>query len=377
MSSINKNSIPALHNHQKWQKMPREQQTLFLLSKIDGKATIKEIASLCTRSPDDVIKELKQLAKANIVYFESEKTPKKSTSGKYLIPEQYLIPIECVEKLQGTDEVEISQQRQEEILRVYNTITKLNPVQIFYLDQDYSDKEVKRKFRKFTMRFHPDRYYGKKLGPYKDILHQIFKIISDNYKLISKRENRQKIQNSFQGTLSFTNPLYQTTKKKSKKSTGFTPDKNQSPSQNNNLKKTSFAQKRKYDKVNLSGHGNNSKKKFFILNTKIKPGILLDAAKELFSKQEFEQAIVNMTAADTLSSRKIKNNNLNLRINKIINKKISNYFLNQGNKQEQLKNREKAAHFFSLSFRFSKNPEIKRKKDSMLNNLDLKTSNPD
>ncbi|MDA3863452.1 MAG: hypothetical protein PF689_06230, partial [Deltaproteobacteria bacterium] len=66
-------------------------------------------------------------------------------------------------------------------------------------------------------------------------------------------------------------------------------------------------------------------------------------------------------------------NNLNLRINKIINKKISSYFLKQGNKQEQLENWEKAAHFFSLSFKFETNPETKHKKESMLNNLNSKT----
>ncbi|MDA3863507.1 MAG: hypothetical protein PF689_06515, partial [Deltaproteobacteria bacterium] len=330
MSSINTNSVPTLQDHQKWQMMPRDQQTLFLLSKIDGKATINDIASLCTRSPDDVTKELKKLAEANIVYFDSEEPSKKSTSGEYLIPEQYLVPLECVEKLQGLDEVEISQQRQEEILRVHNTISKLNPVQIFHLDGDYSDKEVKRKFRKFTMRFHPDRYYGKKLGPYKEILHQIFKIISDNYKLVAQHENRQKIQDAFRGTISFTNPLHQTGKKKSKKSAGFTSVNKQAFSKNNNQRKTSFAQKSKYDKINPSGEGSTGKKYNSILNPKIKPGILLDSAKELFAQKKFEQAIVNMTAADTLSSRKVNNNNLNLLINKINNKKISSYFMKKG-----------------------------------------------
>jgi DnaJ-domain-containing protein 1 len=57
-------------------------------------------------------------------------------------------------------------------------------------------KEVKRAYFKLSKEFHPDRYYGKQLGPYKERLTKIFQALKAAFELLSDPERRRAYEES-------------------------------------------------------------------------------------------------------------------------------------------------------------------------------------
>ena len=57
-------------------------------------------------------------------------------------------------------------------------------------------KAVKRAYFKLSKEFHPDRYFGRELGDYRDKLTKIFQAIKAAFELLSDKDRRAAYEDS-------------------------------------------------------------------------------------------------------------------------------------------------------------------------------------
>lgn len=198
MQTVRKEDIPQLSPQGSWKKMPADPLELFILSKVDGKTPVEELAILCARPIDETSTVVSRLFQNGILQLPRHHEPATPVSAQqtrdFAISEAYLLPLQEADQKLMAEECALSAVRKEEILRVYSSINQLNPFQIFGLDAEASDKEVKRAYQKLTLKYHPDRFYGKEIGGFKPLIEKIFKVVSDNYDLISDQMSRDNME---------------------------------------------------------------------------------------------------------------------------------------------------------------------------------------
>jgi hypothetical protein len=71
-----------------------------------------------------------------------------------------------------------------------------NAFELLGLPRGCDKKEVKRAYFKLSKEFHPDRFYGKNLGPYRERLATIFQAVKAAFDLLSDDARRQAYEDS-------------------------------------------------------------------------------------------------------------------------------------------------------------------------------------
>jgi len=89
------------------------------------------------------------------------------------------------------EQVDIDQERQREISALETTIEKGNLFDVLGVPAGAPVDEVRKAFHELSRKFHPDRYYGKKLGSYAGRLDRIFKKLSEASQTLSDPKRRE------------------------------------------------------------------------------------------------------------------------------------------------------------------------------------------
>jgi hypothetical protein len=71
-----------------------------------------------------------------------------------------------------------------------------NAFELLEIDQSADDKAVKRAYFKLSKEFHPDRFFGKDIGEYKDRLTKIFQAIKAAFEVLSDKRRRAAYEES-------------------------------------------------------------------------------------------------------------------------------------------------------------------------------------
>ena len=72
-----------------------------------------------------------------------------------------------------------------------------NPFALLEVDPAVDKKELRRSYFRLSKEFHPDRYYGRKLGVYQRKLQQLFAALSSAFELLSDDGRRAEAQKRF------------------------------------------------------------------------------------------------------------------------------------------------------------------------------------
>jgi hypothetical protein len=78
------------------------------------------------------------------------------------------------------------------ILRVHRRLAELNPYQLLGLAPGADKKDLKRAYFLASKEFHPDRYYGKNLGPYQQMLVDIFDKTSKGFEALMAMDDAKR-----------------------------------------------------------------------------------------------------------------------------------------------------------------------------------------
>jgi DnaJ-domain-containing protein 1 len=78
------------------------------------------------------------------------------------------------------------------LIRLQRRLRKLEPHELLGVDKDADGAAVKRAFAAASKELHPDRYFGKDLGPFRERLAQIFARITEAVQEIEKARKAKK-----------------------------------------------------------------------------------------------------------------------------------------------------------------------------------------
>ena len=87
--------------------------------------------------------------------------------------------------------VELDPERQREILELEAKVESANLFEILGVPAGAPIEEVKAAFREASRKFHPDKYFGKKLGSFKGRLDKVFKRLIEAHQTLGDAARRQ------------------------------------------------------------------------------------------------------------------------------------------------------------------------------------------
>jgi DnaJ-domain-containing protein 1 len=207
----------------------------FILSRIDGRASYDEVCRISSLGRDETLAILRRLKTDKIILGPGE-TASPSTSSKtqrslrsprpdyhprtpppVVVTDQMLrqarersegkpdpdqaAPLSTLERLDDggpvdpSDLVEgpdLSDETKKRILRLHRRMRKLAPHELLGVAKDADAAAIKRAFGAASKELHPDRYFGKDLGRFREKLAKIFNRITEAVQELEKARKAKK-----------------------------------------------------------------------------------------------------------------------------------------------------------------------------------------
>lgn len=176
----------------------------FVLSRVDGSTRLGELLHLVPFAPERTVEILRRLWISGAIEIPGHAPPVLADSATIaaatasassariaaLPPAASAVP----------DGVELTMDQVHLIDAVHSTLRNKNAFELLGLARGADKRDIKRAYFKLSKDFHPDRFYGKRLGVYSERLTQIFHAIKAAFELLSDDARREAYEDSiFQG----------------------------------------------------------------------------------------------------------------------------------------------------------------------------------
>ena len=148
-------------------------QEAFIHSCIDGVLNVDDIADLTVLAPAEVFASIERLVSLKVVEWVA---PKASSAP----PQTELV-----------EDVEIDGELQERITQAFHRSDKLNHYELLGVGMDAERAEIRKAYFALSKVFHPDAYYGKRLGSFKPKMEVVFRKVTDAYEAVGRTKKRE------------------------------------------------------------------------------------------------------------------------------------------------------------------------------------------
>ncbi len=148
-------------------------QETFIHSCIDGVLNIEDIADLMVLASAQVLESIERLVSLKAV----EWVIPKASSGP---PQAELV-----------EDVDIDGELQERIIKAFHRSDKLNHYELLGVAMDADRAEIRKAYFALSKTFHPDAYYGKRLGSFKPKMEVVFRNVTDAYEAVGRPKKRE------------------------------------------------------------------------------------------------------------------------------------------------------------------------------------------
>jgi tetratricopeptide (TPR) repeat protein len=176
----------------------------FILSRIDGNTSEADIASatgLDTEQVRGAISRLLDLGAVDLVEAEMDRRSVRApmaSSGQFAlgtaVEEQVLRRDHPGATLYDPSELEeetdLDPSFKREILQLFYQLDALSHYELLGVELFADKRAIRSRFHEFIKIFHPDRYYGKKLGSFKVKLDRVFQRASEAHEILTRAEAR-------------------------------------------------------------------------------------------------------------------------------------------------------------------------------------------
>jgi curved DNA-binding protein CbpA len=184
-----------------------------VVSRIDGVTSVADIAEETGKSVAEVSELFERLVALGAIALDdppeaqprhSSPPPKARPSGAFRlgpIVETSAVsdvkhPAAALYDPAELDEVvEIDLARRRQILDLYYKLDQLNHYQLFGVEPTADKKAIKGAYFEVVNLYHPDRYFGKKVGSFKQKLEKVFARLSESYDVLSRSASRADYDN--------------------------------------------------------------------------------------------------------------------------------------------------------------------------------------
>ncbi len=148
-------------------------QEAFVHSCVDGVLNVDDIADLTVLEPALVTESIERLISLGLVEWVGAKVSSAPPAAQLI------------------EDVEIDEALQEKILQTFKRADRLNHYELLGVATDADRTEIRKAYFALSKTFHPDSYYGKRLGSFKAQMEVIFRKVTDAYEVIGRQKKRE------------------------------------------------------------------------------------------------------------------------------------------------------------------------------------------
>ncbi|MCC6811023.1 MAG: DnaJ domain-containing protein [Deltaproteobacteria bacterium] len=173
-------AVPLIDTKIDLRTLPLDAREGFVLSRIDGSCNVQMLGAVTGMSDDEIIGVVRKLANLKAITFKGMKPPPVAAPP----PAPPLQPAALPALPRPVEEVDLSDAEQQKIFDLHNVLGKASHYDILLVTRTAAADEIKTAYYKFSKDFHPDRFYGKKLGSYKAMLEKLFRAGKSAYEVL-------------------------------------------------------------------------------------------------------------------------------------------------------------------------------------------------
>jgi hypothetical protein len=188
----------------------------FVLSRVDGHTTLEEICLLVPFAPPVTQVILRKLAEIGAIEVPGvpRTLPRQSGTKTPAMPEKPapILSAEVPTKPEkpvkpghdvgspaprpSAEQSGLSTEAQRRVDAFFADLEQRDAYRLLEIDPSADAREVKRAYFKLSKEFHPDRYFQKDIGPYRDKLSKIFQAVKGAFELLSDPNRRRAYEES-------------------------------------------------------------------------------------------------------------------------------------------------------------------------------------
>jgi hypothetical protein len=170
----------------------------FVLSRVDGTSKLGDLLNLVPFPPERTVEIVRKLWIAGAIEIPGHAPPVVSEK-KTLAPSNSSTQIKVPTATQVPAGVDLSLEQAQTIDAFYMSIGQKDAFALLDVPRDADKKVIKRAYFKLSKDYHPDRFFGKSLGPYAERLSQIFQALKSAFELLSDDNRRAAYLDSITG----------------------------------------------------------------------------------------------------------------------------------------------------------------------------------
>jgi DnaJ-domain-containing protein 1 len=191
----------------------------FILSRIDGRASYEDVCRMSALGREQTLAILRKLKRSSLIldsqngrqFASGPKTPPpvqvtdqmlrkaQVKDGDKLENDKVHVPllerlddggaVDASELAEGAD---LSDEMKRRLLRLFRRMRKIPPHELLGVASDADSATIKRAFAAASKELHPDRYFGKDLGHFREKLAKIFNRITEAMQELEKTRRAKK-----------------------------------------------------------------------------------------------------------------------------------------------------------------------------------------
>lgn len=202
----------------------------FLLSRVDGRSTVKDLCSLSGMSKQQTLDALSNLRRAGLIEVPGAPTlepvaaavsePVEQQPPTEAMAEPTAVTVASIPKASEKEDVyayfpvsleqwggadasvlsdpsiELEPERRREIMYIHANLDELDHYQLLGLTNDAPRKAVRKAFNRMAKQFHPDLFYGRTMGPLAEQAEAVFLRVNLAQQILSHKKKRAEYDRS-------------------------------------------------------------------------------------------------------------------------------------------------------------------------------------
>ena len=159
----------------------------FLVSRVDGSTSLDQLVKASGMSFRKALETLVELKKRGVISWEDGAAPAEEFEAEEVTAPWISMNFDPFEL---GEEVDLDEDSKRKILYYHKTMNEQTHYQMLQVGRRAEPKEIKRAYFKVSREFHPDSFFRKNLGSYKQKIEAIFKRVSHAYEVLGNQQKR-------------------------------------------------------------------------------------------------------------------------------------------------------------------------------------------